>query len=127
MCVRRCCFLLATASARNAVWKRPKLSVTAQRQMMSMTANEKEPELKFCINCVHCMPKIAGTFFSYKLYEFAKCRANPKMPEFLVAADPEKLNYCSIARNDDRMCGEKGSKFQAKFFFVRKILVRLGR
>ena len=104
-------FLLATASAWNAFWKRPELSATAKRGMTSTTTNEKEPGMKFCANCMHCVLDKADP-------QYSTCRLFPRFnAEFLVTGNPkdiQKYKFCSTARQYDDMCGKDATKFEAK-------------
>ena len=68
----------------------------------------------FCVNCVHFLPydNKPGNI------DLAKCAALPKPAEAAVAYrvsgvfPPLNHVYCSIAREREDLCGERGSKFK---------------
>jgi hypothetical protein len=68
---------------------------------------------KFCVNCKHFKPAI----ISHPV--FAKCKLFPKEldnnSDFLVLGNPKKeYNYCSIARQNENMCGTDGKCYEKK-------------
>jgi hypothetical protein len=79
--------------------------------------NNKE-NINFCKNCKYILP---DSFFIPN-NDFAKCALYNKIKNdenYLVTGKIKKENieytYCSIARNDENMCGQEGKDFISKF------------
>jgi len=76
----------------------------------------KETKPKACINCKYFIPTTDDEV------KFGKCSAFPKKVDdqfFLVTGTKEDkiidYTYCSVARNNDRMCGNEGIMHKRKY------------
>ena len=73
------------------------------------TTESKGP---LCVDCVHFLPSESLDV------KYGKCGALPEIndaeAEYRVSGVPPILNhqFCTIARNNENKCGERGSKFK---------------
>lgn len=79
------------------------------------TLSFKETKHKACVNCKYFIPTTDEV-------KFSKCSAFPKKVDdqfFLVTGTKEDkiidYSYCSVARNNDRMCGNEGIMHKRKY------------
>lgn len=73
--------------------------------LLCVFANALTPKL--CIHCKHFKPNnLSGP-------EFGRCGALPTIPNFVTGKiDLKDYSYCSIARNNDKLCGNSGKLFE---------------
>lgn len=75
-------------------------------------------KINLCINCKHFRPDY---ILLIPNNEFAKCSVHNRLEEndnYLVTGEMYKkeikYTYCSIARNNENMCGKEGKDFVSK-------------
>lgn len=74
---------------------------------------------KFCVNCKYNIP---DTVISTSNPKFSKCALFPKSSDdnnsYLVTGDFKlslvEYHYCSTARDQESMCGQKGTEYKKK-------------
>ena len=79
--------------------------------IMSMIIMSNSINQKFCVNCKFFLP-------DNKNNNFAKCAYFSKINEnFLVTGidNPKEYTYCSIARNNEHLCGKDATKYIRKY------------
>jgi hypothetical protein len=83
------------------------------------SSNIMNENVKFCKDCKYFLPNT----FLIPNYEFGKCALHNKIKKndenYLVTGKIKKeqieYTYCSIARNNENMCGQEGKDFISKF------------
>ncbi len=82
------------------------------KALLFFTAVPQTP--KYCIDCQHFMPNPNGN------NKFGKCAAfpNEQVNHYLVikeiTVEDIDFRYCSTARNNDHLCGEKAKHYLPK-------------
>ena len=69
---------------------------------------------KFCRDCLHCMLGSARNTDDKRL-EYAKCASSARPETDLVSGITKThIYYCSVARNNDLLCGQSAKWFEPK-------------